>query len=369
DIEIEALKNKEVTTNIPMKKENSAPEKDIEITKKAEKKQSQENNDQLKTLISKNDNPGITQYLNEKAKGLMKEKSFKKYLDSASKFSKFSRSNIQLLMEQNPNATQVASINKWKELGFELKNKPQEMYVRTTFPTIKKDENGEPILDRNGEVVKENREKLVPVFDVNEVVGDKKSLNKISDMTQNIASPRTFTKVFKTLAELTSAKVVLEHLPDSINSRYDSTEDKISIRPGLGEEATIKELIYVISTKNDSFNNENSKKEKFEADAVAYIIGSHLGMEVDSFTFDYLNDPEIKIEEFIVSLEKITEQANELVSKIDHRLEQSIAKNNPKNKFEERLFKANTASEEPKKIAVKQESVDNPKVSSPSLSR
>ncbi|ENZ9221956.1 LPD1 domain-containing protein [Enterococcus hirae] len=369
DIEIEALKNKEVTKNVPINKENSAPEKNAETTKKAEKTQAQGNNDHLKTLISKNDNPGITQYLNEKAKGLMKEKSFKKYLDSASKFSKFSRSNIQLLMEQNPNATQVASINKWKELGFELKNKPQEMYVRTTFPTIKKDENGEPILDRNGEVVKENREKLVPVFDVNEVVGDKKNLNKISDMTQNIASPRTFTKVFKTLAELTSAKVVLEPLPDSINSRYDSTEDKISIRPGLGEEATIKELIYVISTKNDSFNNENSKKEKFEADAVAYIIGSHLGMEVDSFTFDYLNDPEIKIEEFIVSLEKITEQANELVSKIDHRLEQSIAKNNPKNKFEERLFKANTASEEPKKIAVKQESVDNPKVSSPSLSR
>lgn len=369
DIEIEALKNKEVTTNVPMNKENSALEKDVEITKKADKKQSQENNDQLKTLISKSDNPGITQYLNEKAKGLMKEKSFKKYLDSASKFSKFSRSNIQLLMEQNPNATQVASINKWKELGFELKNKPQEMYVRTTLPTIKKDENGEPILDRNGEVVKEKREKLVPVFDVNEVIGDKKNLNRISDMTQNITSPQTFTKVFKTLAELTSAKVVLEPLPDSINSRYDSTEDKISIRPGLGEEATIKELIYVISTKNDSFNNENSKKEKFEADAVSYIIGSHLGMEVDSFTFDYLNDPEINIEEFIVSLEKITDQANKLVSQIDQRLEHSISKNNPKNKFEERLFKANMASEEPKKIAVKQESVDNPKVSSPSLSR
>ncbi|EOS7796501.1 DUF3991 domain-containing protein [Enterococcus hirae] len=369
DIEIEALKNKEVTTNVPMNKENSALEKDVEITKKAEKKQSQENNDQLKTLISKSDNPGITQYLNEKAKELMKEKIFKKYLDSASKFSKFSRSNIQLLMEQNPNATQVASINKWKELGFELKNKPQEMYVRTTLPTIKKDENGEPILDRNGEVVKEKREKLVPVFDVNEVIGDKKNLNRISDMTQNITSPQTFTKVFKTLAELTSAKVVLEPLPDSINSRYDSTEDKISIRPGLGEEATIKELIYVISTKNDSFNNENSKKEKFEADAVSYIIGSHLGMEVDSFTFDYLNDPEINIEEFIVSLEKITDQANKLVSQIDQKLEHSISKNNPKNKFEERLFKANMASEEPKKIAVKQESVDNPKVSSPSLSR
>ncbi|MCO5510955.1 hypothetical protein [Enterococcus hirae] len=102
---------------------------------------------------------------------------------------------------------------------------------------------------------------------------------------------------------------------------------------------------------------------------MSYIIGSHLGMEVDSFTFDYLKDPELNIEEFIVSLEKITEQANELVNKIDYRLEQSIAKNRPKNKFEERLFKANTTSEEPKKIADKQESVDNPKVSSPSLSR
>ncbi|STD75643.1 Uncharacterised protein [Enterococcus faecium] len=51
-------------------------------------------------------------------------------------------------MEQNPNATQVASVNKWKELGFELKQDPKEMYVRTNFPTIKKDKNGDPILDK-----------------------------------------------------------------------------------------------------------------------------------------------------------------------------------------------------------------------------
>ncbi|EGO9937554.1 DUF3991 domain-containing protein, partial [Enterococcus faecium] len=234
DIEIEALKNKKVKTNVSTNKENSAPEKNVETRKKAEKKQTQENNDQLKTLISKNDNLGITQYLNEKAKGLMKEKSFKKYLESISKFSKFSRSNIQLLMEQNPNATQVASVNKWKELGFELKQDPKEMYVRTNFPTIKKDKNGDPILDKNGEVIKEYRERLVPVFDISEVVGDKKELNKVKESIQELSAPRVFTKVFKTLTSLTSADVSIENLPDSINSQYDFSKNKIIIRPGLG---------------------------------------------------------------------------------------------------------------------------------------
>ncbi|MCZ2310489.1 DUF3991 domain-containing protein, partial [Enterococcus faecium] len=369
DIEIEALKNKKMKTNVSTNKENSAPEKNVETRKKAEKKQTQENNDQLKTLISKNDNLGITQYLNEKAKGLMKEKSFKKYLESISKFSKFSRSNIQLLMEQNPNATQVASVNKWKELGFELKQDPKEMYVRTNFPTIKKDKNGDPILDKNGEVIKEYRERLVPVFDISEVVGDKKELNKVKESIQELSAPRVFTKVFKTLTSLTSADVSIENLPDSINSQYDFSKNKIIIRPGLGEEATIKEMIYLMNTPEAVNHEEISKKEKFEREAVSYVVASYFGINVRSTTFDYLKEPTLNVADFIESLDKITDQANKLVSQIDQRLEHSISKNNPKNKFEERLFKANTASEEPKKIAVKQESVDNPKVSSPSLSR
>ncbi|MEZ1268778.1 LPD1 domain-containing protein [Enterococcus faecium] len=369
DIEIEALKNKKVKTNVSTNKENFAPEKNVETRKKVEKKQSQENNDELKTLISKNDNPGITQYLNEKAKGLMKEKSFKKYLESISNFSKFSRSNIQLLMEQNPNATQVASVNKWKELGFELKQDPKEMYVRTNYPTIKKDKNGDPILDKNGEAIKEYRERLVPVFDISEVVGDKKELDKVKESIQELSAPRVFTKVFKTLTSLTSADVSIENLPDSINSQYDFSKNKIIIRPGLGEEATIKEMIYLMNTPEAVNHEEISKREKFEREAVSYVVASYFGINVRNTTFDYLKEPTLNVADFIESLDKITDQANKLVSQIDQRLEHSISKNSPKNKFEERLFQANSVTEETQKIAVKQESVDNPKVSSPSLSR
>lgn len=369
DIEIEALKNKKVKTNVSTNKENFAPEKNVETSKKVEKKQSQENNDQLKTLISKNDNSGITQYLNEKAKGLMKEKSLKKYLESISNFSKFSRSNIQLLMEQNPNATQVASVNKWKELGFELKQDPKEMYVRTNYPTIKKDKNGDPILDKNGEAIKEYRERLVPVFDISEVVGDKKELNKVKESIQELSAPRVFTKVFKTLTSLTSADVSIENLPDSINSQYDFSKNKIIIRPGLGEKATIKEMIYLMNTPEAVNHEEISKREKFEREAVSYVVASYFGINVRNTTFDYLKEPTLNVADFIESLDKITDQANKLVSQIDQRLEHSISKNSPKNKFEERLFQANSVTEETQKIAIKQESVDNPKVSSPSLSR
>ncbi|KAJ85626.1 LPD1 domain-containing protein [Enterococcus faecalis] len=336
---------------------------------------------ELQELVGKNDIEGLTKYLDKKVTKLKDVDNFKKYLQAVSNFPKFSRSNIQLLMEQNQKATKVASVNKWKELGFGLKENAKEMFVRATYPTVKRDEQGQPMLDKDGELVKERQERLVPVFDVNEVIGSTKELNRVMESVKDLSAPQTFTKVFKTLTELSPAEVVLEQLPVEGRSIYNPDENKLSIQPGLGEEATIKELIDGISTiklnpvKDYVIDEQHyqtyrfSDRHEFESMAVTYVVASHLGMDVNDFNFNYLKTNSMSTEEFIESLDKITTTANELVSKIDRQLEKSLTKNSPRNKFEERLQKANSVSEEVQQIKEKQENVDSPKVSSPSVSR
>lgn len=72
--------------------------------------------------------------------------SLKKHLKLIAKFPHYSQKNIQLITKQDTTVTKLASMNQWKEFGYELKENATPIYVQAPFYTIQKDEHGDPFL-------------------------------------------------------------------------------------------------------------------------------------------------------------------------------------------------------------------------------
>lgn len=98
------------------------------------------------------------------------------YLDTMSKFHRYSFYNQMLIMIQSPDATRVAGYNKWVELGRQVRKGERGIAILAPRKAnvIIKDSAGEPILDENGKPRKEHRVvgfTSATVFDISQTDG------------------------------------------------------------------------------------------------------------------------------------------------------------------------------------------------------
>lgn len=123
----------------------------------------------------------ITDSIEVGIRELFESDKFKDYLRTMGKFHRYSFNNTMLIHMQRPDATRVASFNKWKN-DFHRNVKKGEHGIKIIAPTFFKKKVEEmkldpdtkaPLVDRNGEIVMEEKEvkipmyKVVTVFDVN----------------------------------------------------------------------------------------------------------------------------------------------------------------------------------------------------------
>ncbi|HBI2075871.1 TPA: DUF3991 domain-containing protein [Enterococcus faecalis] len=304
---------------------------------------------------------------------LLEKDPLKKHLEMVAKFPHYSKKNIQLLTKQAPEATEVASVNQWKELGYELKDQATPIYVQAPFHTIEKDKNGEPVLDKNGEVVTKVEHHFVPVFDESQVVGKEKQRDSL-----DLEDPKQFFSVYQSLKDCCPILIAIVSENMMVNGYYDQIKNQLTVKEGLGGELTCRTIVQELSkilvdqTRPATNVAEEQVKHQFEAEGLAFVLSSYLGLETADLPFMELKQYQVNengLKELTESLAFITKQARGLIEKIDTQLEKSKQVYVPKNKFEERLAAARTSVEAPQPTLQKQEQVDDPKVSSPSLNR
>lgn len=290
--------------------------------------------------LAKHLKAGITQYLNSGT--------FKRYLDFVSKFHNYSSKNNTLILAQNNQASYVASFKKWQELGRKVSRGSKAIYVYAPMKVTKKDEQGNPLKGEDGKSITLTKYHLTPVFDVTQTTG--KELPKaIYELTDNLSDPQQFTKLFQELSDLTSSEIIFDRsneLTDDANGCYLPAKDTILIKHGMGQQQTIKTLVHEViharlhQKSQATFGSDAYAKQEFEAESVAYIVTSHLGIDSSEYTFGYLNswtDGGEKIAGFEESLATITKEAQQLISDIDTKLEKVHQLQSPTNKFDERV--------------------------------
>ncbi|EKQ3716269.1 toprim domain-containing protein [Enterococcus faecalis] len=338
----------------------------------SKKEEAVEQNKLFRALLKSRNYQAVNEQLSKETPLLLQMESLKKHLKLIAKFPHYSQKNIQLITKQDTTVTKLASMNQWKEFGYELKENATPIYVQAPFYTIQKDEHGDPFLDKNGEIQTKKEYHFVPVFDANQIENWKEETEKIV-----IEEPKTFLSVYQSLKELSPVPITFQPDTGERNSYYDEQSNQLIVQEGLGSELTCRLIVNEMSKllveekRGEAKTLDDESKQKFEAECLAYVVSSHLGLDVNSLSFSSLNHFQSKengIKELTESLSFISKEARTLIAHVDKKIEQFAQQDAPKNKFEERLAAAKNTSSAPKK-ADTSKTVDHPKVESPFLTR
>lgn len=317
------------------------------MSKEDENKKRQETIDKAIETMNK----GVYDYLDSDR--------FKTLLDTMSKFHDYSLNNTLLILEQNPRATQLAGYNKWQQ-DFNRQVKRGEKGLMIWMPVEIKvkenhyvlDENGNRILGDDGKFKREEVEvkkrtfKIGYTFDVSqtEQIEGKEviELSPVKELEGNVKDYPTLTKA---LMEISPVPIKIEAFKASAKGCYNSLTNEIKIQPDMSETQTIKTMIHEIahsivhSDENlnqlkQKDNVEFSKNEKeVQAESIAYIVSSHLGIDTSDYSFPYvatwgLSTEPSDLEKVKQNLKCIKSTSMYLTSKLDTYMEQLQAQQN-----------------------------------------
>lgn len=317
------------------------------MSKEDENKKRQETIDKAIETMNK----GVYDYLDSDR--------FKTLLDTMSKFHDYSLNNTLLILEQNPRATQLAGYNKWQQ-DFNRQVKRGEKGLMIWMPVEIKvkenhyvlDENGNRILGDDGKFKREEVEvkkrtfKIGYTFDVSqtEQIEGKEviELSPVKELEGNVKDYPTLTKA---LMEISPVPIKIEAFKASAKGCYNSLTNEIKIQPDMSEAQTIKTMIHEIahsivhSDENlnqlkQKDNVEFSKNEKkVQAESIAYIVSSHLGIDTSDYSFPYvatwgLSTEPSDLEKVKQNLKCIKSTSMYLTSKLDTYMEQLQAQQN-----------------------------------------
>ena len=244
---------------------------------------------------------------NERAEMLTKavekfsnSESFKEYLKFMNTFHQYSACNSLLIWFQG--GTLVAGFNAWKEKGRSVKK--GEKAIKIYAPVMAKgwftalDADGNPKVDEDGHEIKVQKQYIkgfrrVSVFDVSQTEG--KELPELSEpkMLTGDMNEDEFNGLFDMISKATTAKVGYEDIQEG-NGYFAPSENRIAVNRGMSKEQTIKTLIHEVThsllhTKEEMKKNPKSREQKeIEAESVAYIVCSYLGIDSAEYSFEYV---------------------------------------------------------------------------------
>ena len=302
----------------------------------------------IENLAYGNDAKGLNEHLKMGLKEYVNSDQYKKYLDTISKFHNYSRRNIDLIHQQKPDATLIAGAKKWNESFERYINKGEKgftIYAPSEYKV--KDLNGDFVLDKDGKVKTNIRFIPVKVFDVSQTNGKELSLNSV-ELENNVENYVDIYKALKETAEKDNIKIVVvdkELMPRAYGS-YTPAKNTIELRKGMGQGDTLSTLIHELAHakyQSKIITTEEYALNELHAESIAYVTSKHLGLDTSKQSFGYLNSYMKDRKDFTDLdrvIDKIHNDAKDLINKIDTTLEKVKSKEVTKDKFQSKIERA-----------------------------
>lgn len=262
---------------------------------------------------------------------------YQELLNTMAKFPNYSLNNTLLIMMQKPDAQLCQSFTGWKEMGRYVKKGEKGIKILAPAPyTIQKeqnvlDEKGSPVLDHDGEPLRETVEvkinafKVVNTFDISQTDGKELPSIGVNELTGDVERYQT---MFEALKQSCSVPIAFENISSGAKGYYNKLEKRIALQEGMSEVQTVKTLIHEMAhqklhdTGNAADSQSRSSKE-VEAESVAYTVCQHYGIDTSDYSFSYVagwsEGKEMK--ELKASLGTIRRTASEMISDIEEKLE------------------------------------------------
>ena len=303
-------------------------------------------------FIQNKDMAGLSRHLKEGIKEFLDSDKYKDYLTKMSQLNNYSNRNLRLILAQNPEARQVASFKQWKE-NFDRYVKKGEKALRIFKPMtkIKKDENNQPILDKNGKPETVTFFGLVPVFDVSQTEG--KEMPKAAEVKEQLTD-LDYANLYRALmaiAKENDVSVRFEEMENNKHGYYSVPENQIVLRSNEMNKAQIIKTFLHEMAHAELHHADNPQKEnltrstaELQAESVAYVVSSYYGIDTSEYSFNYLSgwsaDKET-LADLEAQLDIVQQEAKSLMVRMDQALEQLrlSQEKQTKRSFEQKLEK------------------------------
>lgn len=217
---------------------------------------------------------------------------FQQYLDTQSRFDRYSVKNAILVLAQRPDATKLASFEEWKKDNI----------------NITKGEKGISILVPDKEYARRDGSK-----GVNFVVG------KVFDITQTSAVPME-QKVSHDTRRLLEALVLSSPCPIEVRNdmqgdyaaRHNPQDNKIYVRQGLDAPTIFRSVSHEIAIAHLHRAKMTRSDSEFDAYCASYMLCKRFDMPTTSYSFDKLPVKLIRMEQKALhsELKRIRDTAN-----------------------------------------------------------
>ena len=256
--------------------------------------------------------------------GRGKSEQLVRYLEFASRFHSYSFGNLMLILCQKPDATRVAGLRQWNRLGRHVRAGEKGIMILAPMAVWRKsdaayepaseDETSES--ERNETHEKITIFKPVYVFDLSQTDGVE--LPKLLEATGNAGS------AYPSLKEAVRASGIvleqLDHAPGSSSAHGASYGGRIVLRNDLDPPEAFRTLAHEFAHELLHWPKDGSPKEpnktirETEADATAFVVCRHFGVECDSADYLLLYDSEPKL--LLDRLETVRQTAARIIEAI-----------------------------------------------------
>lgn len=280
----------------------------------------------------------ILQKLEQGVRDVFTSENYEKYLQTMSKFHRYSLNNIILITMQRPNATLIAGYQAWKKLhGRQVMQGEKGIKILAPSPykmkqeVEKLDSQGKVMFGEDGKPIKEMKEitipryRMVSVFDVSQTEGREIPTIGTNELTGDVEQ---YLEFFAALERTSPFAIGFEALEGTVKGRCFFDERRIAINEGMSELQNVKTAIHEIAHAKLHDINLNASEQsdrpdrrtmEVQAESIAYTVCQYYGLDTSDYSFGYVagwsNGREL--EELKMSLETIRTTAAEIINSID----------------------------------------------------
>jgi len=246
------------------------------------------------------------------------------YLTAMGRFHNYSFGNILEIARQRPNASRVAGLYAWNQLGRKVRK--GERGIRILAPVVgirrKKDSEAEKDIRAQNQAVLVGFRSAY-VFDVTQTEG--KDLPELSERVRgNVGEYR------ERLLDFISAQGIPIEFKDSIAPALGmSYGGKIAILPGQGEAEEFSTLVHELSHemlhKAERRTATTKTVRETEAEAIVFVVGKTIGLETGRASADYIHLYHGNAALLTESLEVIQKASAVILSALDSKSKTTLS--------------------------------------------
>jgi Zn-dependent peptidase ImmA (M78 family) len=194
------------------------------------------------------------------------------------------------------------------------------------------DENGDPILDKDGNKVTQPVERTFPTFKVGYVFAYEDTSGKplpsiVSILDKDVDN---YDAVIEALRKISPAPIRFADFDGNANGYYDLVNREIVVKASLPQAQKVKSAIHeiahsILHDKIDGLDPEATKREmEVSAESIAFVVCSWLGLKTNEYSFGYVSGWSAgkELKELQQKMEVIRSTASMIISGLDGELMQ-----------------------------------------------